>query len=174
MIIVLFFFSVVPMKIFRLPFSFQPGCCALTYIAIGHTIKEYELLDKIYAIPSIFKIAILISWLPAIYLGGVSIGECNFMGKFLPLTFWGSLAGTYCFIWFFRSIGNRTISMSTYTLWIMLAHAILQFLVFYNNDYFHIEVSPLLELVILFSGSFILSFPMKMIIERIPTIKISK
>lgn len=100
------------------------------------------------------------------------MGECNYMGKFLPITFWGTLAGTYCFIGLFKWIGNREYSFTTHTLWIMCAQAFLQFFVYYNEDYFHISVTPLVEMIVLFVGSLVLAFPIKCIIERIPKLSI--
>lgn len=166
----LFILSVVTIKYIRLPFSLQQGGCALLYVAIGHYINEKDLLERIYSIPLLLRIAIFVSWLPAIYFGGVSMGECNYMGKLLPVTLWGTLAGTYCFVGLIKWIGDKKYPMTTNTLSIMLAQAFLQFFQYYNEDYFHISISYTTELIILFAGSFLLSFPFKFALEKIPKV----
>ena len=158
----------------RFPFAIQQGGCALLYIAFGHTIKERNLLDDIYSIPVMYKVLIFFLWLPSVYFGGVSIGECNFKGKLLPVTFLGTLAGSYCFIGLFKRYIDRKLPLTTYTLWIMLAQSFLQFLSYYNEDFFHITVSPFIEMIVLFAGSFLLAFPIKCIVEIIPVLKSNK
>jgi len=83
-LVVLFYcISIISIRFIRLPFSTQAALCAMLFMCIGETLREYHVMDKINILPKIIILGFVIVWISNIlYYPVLEISIAN--GGFNP------------------------------------------------------------------------------------------